>query len=460
VGDRLRITISVVPVGSKVVRWQGAYDGTFAEVFTLQKEAAEAVARAMANPAAETGVREATQSAPDVEALADCSQARAFLERPDVKGNVDRSIGLFQTAIAKDARFARAHAGLGEAFWRKFQDTRDDQWATRARDEIDEALRLDPHDISVRYALVVLYRGRGRVAEAIEELRRIIAVQPGDDDAHRLLGQLLAETGHEAEGVEELTKAITLRPNYWGHHYGLGQAHYGAGRFPEAMAAFRRVTELQPDNAWGYLMLGAVSHALDKTAEAITYYQKALALGNGVAYSNLGAIYARQGKVGEAERCYKEAIKLAPTAPKFHNLGDLYASLGRRNEADEQYRRAAALANEQLLSRPRDIGVLTTLAMVEAKLSRFGAADGHIKQAIAVAPENADVRVSEAIVRSLSGRIEEALAALAKALDRGYSSARARDDPDLAPLRADPRFAQLMRGRMARGEEASDANRK
>src|SRR6185436_11175512 len=116
-----------------------------------------------------------------------------------------------------------AHAGPGDALWRKFQDTREDQWATRARDEIDEALRLDPQDVSVRYALVVLYRGRGRMAEAIEELRRI---------------------------VDELRKAIDLRPNYWGHHYGLGQAHYAAGRYPEAMAAFRRVTELQPDNAW------------------------------------------------------------------------------------------------------------------------------------------------------------------------------------------------------------------
>jgi tetratricopeptide (TPR) repeat protein len=450
----------VVPVGSKIVRWQGAYDGTFSEVFTLQKAAAEAVARAMSDPVAEAGVREATESAPDVEALADYSQARAFLERPDVKDNVDRSIGLFESAITKDARFARAHAGLGEAFWRKFQDTREDPWATRARDEIDEAMRLDPHDISVRYALVVLYRGRGRVGEAIEELRRIIQVQPSDDDAHRLLGQLLAESGHGEEGVTEIRKAIALRPNFWGHHYGLGQVHYAAGRYRDAIAAFRRVTELQPDSAWGHQMLGACYHAMNDTTEAVAHYQRALELGNGNAYSNLGAIYAHQGKVGEAERCFKEAIKLLPTAPKYHNLGDLYASLGRKAEADAQYRRAAVLANEQLRSRPRDTGVLTTLAMVEAKLSRFTEADGHMKQAIALAPENADVRFSEAIVDGLSGRIEDGLEALRKALDRGYSSARAVDDPDLAALRAHPRFSDLIRGRVARAEEVSSANGK
>jgi eukaryotic-like serine/threonine-protein kinase len=458
VGDRLRITVSLIPVGSKVVRWQNAYDGTFAELFTLQREAAEAVARAVSNPSEGAGVRLASERPPDVEALADVSQARAFLERPDVKGNVERSIGLFDSAIRKDPQFARAHAGLGEAYWRKFQDTRQDEWATRARDEINEALRLDPHDISVRYALAAIYRGRGKIAEAIDELRRITDVQPSADEAHRLLGQLLAESGHEAEGVAEIRKAISLRPNFWGHHYGLGQVHYAAGRYQDAIAAFRRVTELQPDNAWGPLMLGVCYTAVNDLAAAIGHFQKSIQLGNGAAYSNLGAIYARQGKVGEAERSFKEAIKLAPTAPKYHNLGDLYASLGHKKEADAQYRTAATLAKEQLRVRPRDIGVLTTLAMVEAKLGRVVQADVYMREAISLSPDNADVRLSEAIVDGLSGRIDDGLAALAKALDRGYSSARAVDDPDLASLRAHPRFSELMRGRTARGVEVSNAN--
>ena len=41
-----------------------------------------------------------------------------------MKDNLDRSIGLFQSAIRKDPRFARAHAGLGEAYWRKYQKSR------------------------------------------------------------------------------------------------------------------------------------------------------------------------------------------------------------------------------------------------------------------------------------------------------------------------------------------------
>ncbi|HEY2942081.1 MAG TPA: protein kinase [Vicinamibacteria bacterium] len=461
VGDRIRVTVTLLPVGSKVVRWQSTYDGTFADVFKLQREVGDAVAQAVSDPSAAARVRLDRQPAPDAEAFADYAQARNFLERPDVKDNVDRSIALFESAIRKDPRFARAHAGLGEACWRKFQDTHQDQWATRARDEINEALRLDPNDISVRYALAAIYRGMGRVEQAVEELRRITQAQPSADEAHRLLGQLLADGAASKEGLDEIRKAISLRPNYWAHHYALGQAYYAAGRYQDAIAAYRRASELQPDNAWGYMMLGACYHALNDTSAAIVHYQKAIQLGNGAAYSNLGTIYARQGKVREAEQAYKEAIKLKPTASKYHNLGDLYASLGRKKEAAEQYRTAADLAKEELRVRPRDIGALTTLttlAVVEAKLARVNEAQGHIRDAISLAPDNADVRFSEAIVASLTGRTEDGILALAKALDGGYSADRAAEDPDLAALRSHPRFSELLQARRTGHEEVRRAN--
>jgi tetratricopeptide (TPR) repeat protein len=135
-----------------------------------------------------------------VEAFADYSRARGLLERPDVPGNVARAIEGFQTAIEKDARFALAHAGLGEAYWTQYQETKDEAAVTRARAAITEALRLDPDQPLTRFALARLYQGTGHPNEAIEELRRVLVLQPSNDDGHRVLGDLLLSQGHREEG--------------------------------------------------------------------------------------------------------------------------------------------------------------------------------------------------------------------------------------------------------------------
>ena len=81
-GDRLRITLSLLEPGAKVVRWQSAYDGTFAEVFSLQREVADAVAGALRLKAAPRASAADAPPTTNVEAYAEYAQARSFLERP------------------------------------------------------------------------------------------------------------------------------------------------------------------------------------------------------------------------------------------------------------------------------------------------------------------------------------------------------------------------------------------
>ena len=52
-------------------------------------------------------------------------QGRGFLQRYEQQENLDKAIDLFQKAIAEDSGFALAFAGLGEAFWRKYELTKD-----------------------------------------------------------------------------------------------------------------------------------------------------------------------------------------------------------------------------------------------------------------------------------------------------------------------------------------------
>jgi serine/threonine protein kinase len=119
----------------------------------------------------------------NTEAFAEYLQARSFLDRPDAKGNIERSVTLFESAIARDPRFARAYAGLGEAYWQLFSTTREHAWSEKALLAITEALRLDPEDSSAHRSLAVLYAGSGRTSQAIEELRRAVTLEGENDEA-------------------------------------------------------------------------------------------------------------------------------------------------------------------------------------------------------------------------------------------------------------------------------------
>jgi len=65
-----------------------------------------------------------------------------------------------------------------------------------------------------------------------------------------------------------------------------------------------------------------------------------------------------------------------------------------------------------------------------AKLGEVGLARQHIDAAVALAPDDADVRYSEAVVDALSARPQEAWAALRRSLELGTSPTVVEHDDD------------------------------
>jgi tetratricopeptide (TPR) repeat protein len=442
-GNRLKVSLSLLQPGSTVALWQNAYDGPYAQMFELQREVADAVAEKLRLP--DPG--RATEERPtrNVEAFADYAQARTFVERPDVKENLDRGIALFQSALARDPRFARAHAGLGDAYWRKYRVTRDEKWSVHARDEINEALRLDPHDAEVRLSLATIYRAMGRTSEAEEELRKVIVSSPQSDEAHRQLGQLLLSQGDDTAALSELQQAVRLRPTYMGNLHTLGTAYYGLGKFAEAAQTFERIIQLQPDSSTGYSLLGATRHALDDTEAAAALYEKAISLGNANAYSNLGSLQLALGQYGTAARHLAEAVKRdGGSAVLRLNLADAYARLGRNGEAKVQYAEARALSQAHLRVNPTDTKAIARMAVIESKLGFEQQALEHIERAVAREPRNMDVHYYRAVILVRAGRLADALEALDDAIRCGYSRKRASRDPDLTPLRSLVGYSTLM----------------
>lgn len=445
-GERVRVTLNLIDRNDSVA-WGGDAEGSRDHLFSLQHQLAAELSQGLRLVLTEADrVKLSIPPTENREAYAEYLQGQAYLERPDVPGNLERAAGLFESAIGKDPDFALAYAGLGQTFWAKYERTREAAWTEKARKAVEKAAELSPEEGGVRYSLAVIYQGTGRSEEAIRELRHTLRLQPNSDEAYRLLGEILASQGQREEAFQAFHQAIQIRPNYWGNHRALGLAYFDARRYPEAVRSFQRITELQPDLSWGFQLLGVAHHSAGNLEAARTNYERALELGpTASAYSNLGTLYYRQSQYAKAAGMYEKALELRSESAATHrNLGDAYRSLGRTQEAEGAYLQAVELARNLLQVNPKDARAKGMLAVYEAKLGRMTEALLHAGQAVESAPEDGQVLYRQAVVLALAGQRQEALAALSKALAQGYSPSEAAIDEDLASLRSSSEFRRLL----------------
>jgi tetratricopeptide (TPR) repeat protein len=446
-GDRLRISLTLVRAIDRAVAWAETVEGTFAQVLDLQRRLAMSLTNALSvRLSASERERLARPATASPEALDAYWRGRAFLDRRDVKGSLDAAIQAFERAVQIDARFALAHAALGECYWQNYLETRNASWMERAVTAGNTALRLDPDQPEVRYTLAITLAGSGRADEAVEELTRALVLQPNYDDARRRLGRVLADQGRIEEAVAEFRKAIDLRPGVAAHFAEMGIALFNAAKYPEAADAFRRMTELQPDNYSGYQLLGATYQSLGEHDRALEYYARAIEIRpNPQTYSNIGAIHHVRGEYEQAVAAYEKALELRPNSHQtWRNLGDAYRRLERRPQAMQAYGRAIDLAAAAVKVNPSDAVGLALLAVYLAKTGQDDEARDALERAEALAPADVRVLSRAAVVHALGGRPEPAIRALTDAVARGYSRSLIAEDDDFESLHGVAEFQALL----------------
>jgi tetratricopeptide (TPR) repeat protein len=444
---RLRVSLSLVRSPSNVVEWSGTFDGAFPQLFELQSRVADGVANALRlsiTPAERARIDARPTASPS--AWEEYTTALALLDRVDRPGNAERAIAHLEAALRADSRFAAAHAALGRACWDRYGETGDIAWADRARDAVQESLRLAPEAVEARLALAVIYRGRGKPKEALEEIRKALALRPNSDDALRQLAYLLLDAGETDAALDASRRALALRPGFGENHNALGWVLFKEGQFGAAAVAYRHQAELQPDNAWAFQMLGTSLMMQGDLDGAIAPYREAIRLApDARAWANLGSVYYARGKLPDAVRAYEEAVHLEPASGTIRrSLGDARAKAGDVAGARADWRAAITVSRTALNTNPRDPRQLKNVAICLAKLGEREEALRVAGQALEAGPASADTRYGVAMVHALVGDPQQALALLGQALELGASPSLAEQDDEFAAVRALPGFGPLL----------------
>jgi protein O-GlcNAc transferase len=209
-----------------------------------------------------------------------------------------------------------------------------------------EILALHRGHPDVAHLLAMILFQAGRTSESLDLLAQATRARPLEPTYLVNLGVVLDRAGRAGEAVDALKKALALRPDLLSARNNLAKILSQQGRSSEAIAAWRDYVALRPQDADGLANLGNELQTAGQFEEALGVYQQVLSLRprDEKTHYNIGLILQAQGKPTEAQAAYHRALAIRPEyAEAQNNLGNILQSIGELDEALVWYERSADL---------------------------------------------------------------------------------------------------------------------
>ncbi len=259
------------------------------------------------------------------------------------KGQLDRALEDYNSAIAMDPAYADAYISRGGAFRKKKQ-------FYRALDDFDKAVALSDDNADAYLGRGMLFADMGQFARAIADYDAVVRLQPFYGDAFLRRGAAFERLGRYESAIRDFTRVIDLDPNYGDAYVYRGIAYKETGRLDLAVADYDAALRLNPSNAEAYNSRGVAFLHLNRLDLAVTDYGRAIALKPDffTAYCNRGIALGRLGRTDEAIKDYTRALELNPLLLKaYEERGRLYLQTGRREAAAADFQSACGMGGEE-----------------------------------------------------------------------------------------------------------------
>ena len=336
--DRMRITTQLVRGSDASHVWTGEYERSPHNVLDVQQELSVAVAeeiRLTVDASARKRLHD--EHAVDPEAYQDYLLGRFHWNTRNREG-LFKSLEDFQRAIARDPQYARAYAGLADAYLVLGGGYLPDIEAyNQARASAQKALALD-NTLSDAYTSLAYeeFVNERDMNAADQNYQRALALDPNNANAHHWYALYLSAMKRPDEAMQQIGRALELDPLAIGIRYNAGAIYLAAGRLDEADAFAKRSIELDPNCAPAHGTLALVYEARQEYAAAIKEFETAQKLRAGYSpYAvEVAHVYALQGKRERARTLLASLLSdsgWAEVAPYTFAL--TYMALGQKDHA-------------------------------------------------------------------------------------------------------------------------------
>src|SRR6266481_755321 len=257
------------------------------------------------------------------------------------RGDLKKSIALFEEAIEENPYNALAYAGLANATALIGQVPNDgmrpQEAKSKARDAAQRALKLDPRLVEAHAVL-------GNVAMSYDwdfpgaekEFKTAVKLNPNYTFAHEYYAHLLMVEGRYEEALAETRQALELEPALPIFRVVKAEILYHARRYDQAIEETTAVIKSHPEFVFAYYWLGCAYQAKKMYPEAIATFERARKMTGDWPFIIMatGHAQALAGNTLEATNAINKLTQMKQTRviPDIY-LAAIYVGLGDKDQA-------------------------------------------------------------------------------------------------------------------------------
>jgi serine/threonine-protein kinase len=295
-----------------------------------------------------------------------------------------KAVAAFQAAIALDATYAAAHAGLALAWCAQaeFRVAPHSEAYHQAKAAALAALALDGSCADAQVALgIVLFLSEWNWIGAERSLRRALELNPSHTEAYLVCGRLLDALGRLQEGLQLKQKALERDPFSPLVYLEISLSYWNQRRYDESIQWANKTLELDPGHmfarevlAGGYWIKGDYDRQMVEVIRHLEYCDAP-----GELIDGLKQAYAKGGRAAVVRAMLRHMASAGNLAQAIH-LAILYGEAGDLDAAFHHLTRALdnrdpALVHlavaphwDCLRADPRFNACLARMGLPEAKL--------------------------------------------------------------------------------------------
>jgi serine/threonine protein kinase/Flp pilus assembly protein TadD len=309
-GNRLRITAQLAETRTGHSIWAERYDRQLEDVFAIQDEIAQNIARALRVMLTEQE-RRAIEKVPtrDIQAYDYYLRGRGVFYELRRK-SLEYARQMYARAIVIDPSYAAAYAGVADCCSFLYM------WFEASEDNLKEAKHAS---------------------------KRAVELEPDSAEAHASRGTAESLSRNFEDAEREFEIAMRLNPKLYDTFYFYGRCVFAQGKLEKASALFRRASELDPGDfqSLNHLemclrALGRPKEARQATIEEVARVERYIQLHP----KDARALYLGGGallQLGDHERCMEWCARALALDPEenatVYNVACSYALMGEKDQA-------------------------------------------------------------------------------------------------------------------------------